>query len=79
MVASDERSKSVDYRSRERAVLSVADFTREDGISFFEFAAVSGIRIVTGTFPLMEANEALSRLRKGYLVGAAVLMLKEYD
>lgn len=58
----------------ERQILSVANLTREDGTSFFEVAARSGIRIVTETFPLREANAALDRLRSGALTGAAVLI-----
>jgi propanol-preferring alcohol dehydrogenase len=58
----------------ERSIVSVANLTREDGISFFEAAARSGIRTVTQTFPLNEANDALDRLRRGALTGAAVLV-----
>jgi len=58
----------------ERQILSVANLTREDGISFFEVAAQSGLRTVTETFPLEEANVALERLRSGALTGAAVLL-----
>ena len=58
----------------ERQILSVANLTREDGTSFFDIAARAGIRSVTETFPLREANTALERLRAGQLVGAAVLV-----
>ena len=58
----------------ERQILSVANLTREDGISFFAAVEQSGIRTVTTTFPLEDANEALARLRSGDLVGAAVLV-----
>ena len=58
----------------ERQILSVANLTRDDGISFFEVAAQSGLRTVTETFPLEEANVALERLRSGALTGAAVLI-----
>lgn len=57
----------------ERQILSVANLTREDGLSFFEVAEQSGIRTVVEAFPLEQANEALARLRSGALVGAAVL------
>jgi propanol-preferring alcohol dehydrogenase len=57
----------------ERQILSVANLTREDGLSFFEVAEQSGIRTVIEAFPLEQANEALARLRSGALVGAAVL------
>jgi len=58
----------------ERQILSVANLTREDGLSFFEMIGNSAIRIVTEEFPLDEANVALARLRSGALVGAAVLV-----
>jgi len=58
----------------ERSILSVANLTREDGISFFDVVAKSGIKTVVETFPLDRANEALTRLRNGALSGAAVLL-----
>jgi propanol-preferring alcohol dehydrogenase len=58
----------------EREILSVANLTREDGTSFFEMVARSGIRTVTQAFALKNANEALSRLREGRLTGAAVIV-----
>jgi len=58
----------------ERQILSVANLTREDGLSFFEMIGNSAIRIVTEEFPLDDANVALARLRSGALVGAAVLV-----
>nr|WP_188071217.1 zinc-dependent alcohol dehydrogenase family protein [Sphingobium jiangsuense] len=58
----------------ERHILSVANLTREDGVSFLEIAQQAGIRTVTEAFPLEEANAALERLRSGALTGAAVLV-----
>jgi propanol-preferring alcohol dehydrogenase len=58
----------------ERQILSVANLTREDGLSFFEMIGNSAIRIVTEEFPLDDANVALARLRSGALAGAAVLV-----
>ena len=58
----------------ERVILSVANLTREDGISFFGIAARAGIRTVTQRFPLDTANEALTQLREGKIEGAAVLV-----
>ena len=58
----------------ERQILSVANLTREDGISFLEVAAQADVRTVIETFPLEEANDALGRLRAGTLKGAAVLV-----
>jgi propanol-preferring alcohol dehydrogenase len=57
----------------ERQILSVANLTREDGMSFFAAAEASGLRTVTTQFPLADANLALAQLRAGNLVGAAVL------
>lgn len=63
----------------ERQILSVANLTREDGTSFFEVAAQSGLRTVTESFTLEQANVALDRLRRGALTGAAVLIPPEAD
>lgn len=63
----------------ERQILSVANLTREDGTSFFEVAAQSGLHTVTETFPLEEADVALDRLRSGALTGAAVLIPPRAD
>lgn len=63
----------------ERQILSVANLTREDGTSFFEVAARSGLRTVTESFPLEQANVALERLRNGALTGAAVLIPPHAD
>lgn len=57
----------------ERAILSVANLTREDGIEFLETADRSGIIPTIEKFPLADANDALERLRRGDLRGAAVL------
>lgn len=58
----------------ERAILSVANLTREDGTSFFEVAEKSGITIHTSSYALADANTALDDLRSGRLTGAAVLV-----
>ncbi|MES1974026.1 MAG: zinc-dependent alcohol dehydrogenase family protein [Pseudomonadota bacterium] len=60
----------------ERVILSVANLTREDGLSFFDAVEKSGIRTVTEMFALEDANEALRRLRAGALEGAAVLVAR---
>ena len=57
----------------ERQIVSVANLTRQDGIDFLKVAAQAGIQTHVTVFPLEQANEALSRLREGRLVGAAVL------
>jgi propanol-preferring alcohol dehydrogenase len=59
---------------RERAVKSVANATRRDGTEFLRLAAEIPVHAETDVFPLAEANEALSRLRRGQVHGAAVLV-----
>ena len=58
----------------ERVVRSVANLTRADGTEFMEIAARTGIQTVVEEFPLEEANEALVRLKRGAVRGAAVLV-----
>ena len=58
----------------EKKVQSVANLTREDGHSFMKIAARCPIKLHVTTFPLEEANSALSALRSGKIRGAAVLV-----
>src|SRR5437764_3790633 len=58
----------------ERAICSVANLTRLDGDEFLKIAPRVPIQTNTETFPLEQANEALTRLREGTLNGAAVLL-----
>lgn len=58
----------------ERQILSVANLTREDGTSFFELIGGMELHIVTQSFPLDQANQALQSLREGRVKGAAVLV-----
>ncbi len=58
----------------ERQVLSVANLTRADGRAFLPLAAEAGLRTQIETLPLDQANEALSRLKRGELRGAFVLL-----
>jgi propanol-preferring alcohol dehydrogenase len=58
----------------ERSVCSVANLTRRDGEEFLALAPRVPVRTEIEKFPLVEANEALLRLRTGRLRGAAVLM-----
>jgi propanol-preferring alcohol dehydrogenase len=58
----------------ERVVRSVANLTRADGREFMALASRLRIRTAVETFPLEQANEALSRLRAGRVTGAAVLV-----
>jgi len=59
----------------ERTVRSVANLTRQDAIEFLELAPRVPIRPYVTTFPLTEANAAIETVRKGGLVGAAVLQM----
>jgi alcohol dehydrogenase, propanol-preferring len=58
----------------ERQVVSVANLTRDDGVTFFDIVPKVGIKTETVTYPLNEANAALSDLRNGRFEGAAVLV-----
>jgi propanol-preferring alcohol dehydrogenase len=58
----------------ERSLLSVANLTRQDGEEFLALAPSVPVRTEVETFPLVDANDALDRLRRGALRGAAVLV-----
>ncbi len=58
----------------ERALLSVANLTRQDGIDFLHQVPHMGIVTKTTLYPLKQANEALAYLRTGRFEGAAVLV-----
>jgi propanol-preferring alcohol dehydrogenase len=58
----------------ERRLVSVANLTRADALSFLELAARMPLHTRVVTYPLERANEALSDLRAGRLSGAGVLL-----
>lgn len=58
----------------ERQIRSVANLTRRDGEEFLPVAREAGVHAEVTTFPLGEANHALSELRAGRVRGAAVLL-----
>jgi propanol-preferring alcohol dehydrogenase len=58
----------------ERSLCSVANLTRRDASDFMSLAPKVPVRTHIETFPLNQANEALTRLRYGRLRGAAVLV-----
>jgi propanol-preferring alcohol dehydrogenase len=60
--------------SGERAVRSVMNSTRRDAEEFLDLAARIPVRAFTETFPLDQANEALKRVKRGDVSGAAVLL-----
>jgi alcohol dehydrogenase, propanol-preferring len=70
---SDIPSFPYDLLWEERQLVSVANLTRQDGLDFLKIAPQAGIRTQTTAFPLVEANEVLTRLRTGQVLGAAVL------
>jgi len=59
----------------ERSLRSVANFTRRDAVEFLELAATIPVRTSVDPYPLVNANEALGRLKAGEVRGAAVLVL----
>jgi propanol-preferring alcohol dehydrogenase len=63
----------------ERSLCSVANLTRRDGEEFMALAPQVPVRTEVQTFPLAQANEALSQLRKGHIHGAAVLIATENE
>lgn len=58
----------------ERSIVSVANLTRSDGEEFLKLAAAVPIRTHVTAMPLAKANAALTRLRKGEVQGALVLI-----
>ena len=63
----------------ERTVRSVANLTRRDGEEFLALAPQVPVRTEVERFRLMEANEALARLRNGQIRGAAVLVTESVN
>jgi propanol-preferring alcohol dehydrogenase len=59
---------------QERQLVSVANLTRRDAVDFLAIAPKVGLKVHTRSYPLADANEALSDLRDGRLQGAAVLV-----
>jgi propanol-preferring alcohol dehydrogenase len=59
----------------ERTVRSVANLTRRDGEEFLALAPRVPVHTEVVSFPLEEANKALSALRAGEIQGAAVLVV----
>jgi propanol-preferring alcohol dehydrogenase len=59
----------------ERIIRSVANLTRADGDEFFSLIIPAQVATEIEQFPLVEANLALDRLRRGDISGAAVLRM----
>lgn len=58
----------------ERTLRSVANLTRADAIEFMGLVPQMGLQATTEAIPLSDANNALSRLRRGDVNGALVLV-----
>jgi propanol-preferring alcohol dehydrogenase len=58
----------------ERALRSVANLTRADGRDFLALAPQVPVRTRVAAVPLAQANDALSALRAGRVVGALALV-----
>jgi propanol-preferring alcohol dehydrogenase len=58
----------------ERAIVSIANLTREDGLRYMQLAGQIDLTPVVEKLPLAAANVALARLKAGTLEGAAVLV-----
>ncbi len=58
----------------ERVIRSVANLTREDGLTFLALAPQVPVRTEVEVLPLERAQEALDRLRAGAVTGAFVLV-----
>ena len=72
---SDIPSFAYELLWEERRVCSVANLTRKDGLEFIDLAPKVPIRTRVAPFPLAKANDALSALRDGAVIGAAVLTI----
>jgi propanol-preferring alcohol dehydrogenase len=59
----------------ERTIRSVANLTRQDGHDFLALAKEIPVRTTVTTYPLAEAEKALSDLRAGAFTGSAVLVV----
>ena len=58
----------------ERTLRSVANLTRSDAEEFLALAPRMPVITEVETFPLEQANEALSKLRSGHVQGSLVLV-----
>jgi propanol-preferring alcohol dehydrogenase len=65
---------SYDLLWAERAIRSVANYTRADAREFLALAARIPVRTSIQVFPLQDANAALRSLADGRLTGTAVLV-----
>ncbi len=66
-----------EFLSGERVVRSVTNFTRRDALEFLELAAGIPLESKIEEFPLRAANEALVKVKRGEVRGAAVLVIRD--
>ncbi|MES2401118.1 MAG: zinc-dependent alcohol dehydrogenase family protein [Pseudomonadota bacterium] len=71
---SDIPSFAYELLWEERALLSVANLTRNDAVEFLNIVKEVPLRVETTCYPLERANEAMEDLRSGRITGAAVLV-----
>lgn len=60
----------------ERGIRSVANFTRQDAEEFLRVAAEIPVETTMETFPLDEANRALTALKQSEIDGSGVLIVR---
>ena len=60
----------------ERQLVSVANLTRRDAVTFLPVAREARIQTFTTRYPLHSANEAVQDVRDGRIQGAAVLVVR---
>ena len=72
---SDIPSFPYDLLWGERVLRSIANLTRRDGEEFLALAPQVPVKTEVNPYPLEQANQALDDLRKGKLIGAAVLRM----
>lgn len=58
----------------ERTLRTVTNATRQDATEFMQLAAEARVTVETEVFPLAEANQALLKLKRSEIRGAAVLV-----
>lgn len=66
---------SYDLLWGERMIKSVANLTRQDGLDFIATLKEVPVKTQVTLFKLEQANEALDKLRKGEITGAAILVM----
>jgi propanol-preferring alcohol dehydrogenase len=59
----------------ERVLRSVMNYTRRDAREFLDLAAAIPVRATAEVYELEQANEALLRVKRGQVHGAAVLRI----